>query len=318
MSAIYLHEHKDFSDLLRIIEEETGILAGLVEKDYWIMHVLYGLKKQGYDFQLKGGTSLSKGFGLIDRFSEDIDIHINPPTSLDINENPKNTNENNIKKKREYYDSLSKEIKIEGITGAERDTAFDDLKKYNSGGIRLHYQKVTDAIEGLKEGILLEVGFDTVTPNIPVTISSWAFEKAKSIADLEIIDNRAVDISCYDQRYTFVEKLQTISTKLRREMTTGTVATNYMRQYYDVYSLLGDKKVTDFIGTEEYQNHKKLRFPTEDFELPVNQNQAFLLEDADIRKRLQKRYEASKNLYYKGQPPFEEIMNRIKEYLDKL
>ena len=85
----------------------------------------------------------------------------------------------------------------------------------------------------------------------------------------KIIDNRAIDILCYDHRYTFVEKLQTISTKFRREMTTGTVTTNYMRQYYDVYSLLGDKKVKDFIGTEEYQHHKKLRFPTEDFELPL-------------------------------------------------
>lgn len=48
MQPVYLHERKDFADLLRIIEEETGIQAGLVEKDYWIMHVLYGLKKQGF------------------------------------------------------------------------------------------------------------------------------------------------------------------------------------------------------------------------------------------------------------------------------
>lgn len=50
MAAIYLHDHKDFPGLLQIIEEETGILAGLVEKDYWIMHTLFGLKKQGYNF----------------------------------------------------------------------------------------------------------------------------------------------------------------------------------------------------------------------------------------------------------------------------
>ncbi|HVU94819.1 MAG TPA: hypothetical protein VHE34_06320 [Puia sp.] len=55
---MYLHEHPDFPGLLSIIEEETGILAHLVEKDYWIMHCLYGLKSQGYHFQLKGGTSL--------------------------------------------------------------------------------------------------------------------------------------------------------------------------------------------------------------------------------------------------------------------
>ena len=100
MATIYLHNHKEFPALLQIIEEETGIQAGLVEKDYWIMQSLYGLKKQGYDFQLKGGTSLSKGFGIIDRFSEDIDLHINPPQELGINENPKNAKANNIKKEK--------------------------------------------------------------------------------------------------------------------------------------------------------------------------------------------------------------------------
>jgi len=69
MAIDYLHNHQDFAALLRIVEEETGIAVGLVEKDYWIMHVLYGLKKQGFTFELKGGTSLSKGYGLIDRFS---------------------------------------------------------------------------------------------------------------------------------------------------------------------------------------------------------------------------------------------------------
>ena len=64
MAATYLHENKDFSQLLRIIEEETNIMAGLVEKDYWIMHCLYGLKKQGYDFQLKGGTHYQKDMEL--------------------------------------------------------------------------------------------------------------------------------------------------------------------------------------------------------------------------------------------------------------
>jgi hypothetical protein len=53
MAKIYLHEHKDFPELLRIVEDETGILAGLVEKDYWIMHVLYGLKNRVMIFSLK-------------------------------------------------------------------------------------------------------------------------------------------------------------------------------------------------------------------------------------------------------------------------
>jgi len=61
MRSIYLHQRKDFVDLINVIAEERGIEPFLVEKDYWIMHVLYGLRKQGFDFELKGGTSLSKG-----------------------------------------------------------------------------------------------------------------------------------------------------------------------------------------------------------------------------------------------------------------
>ena len=62
MALDYLHNHKHFPELLRILEEQKGIQAGLIEKDYWIMHVLHGLKSQGFDFELKGGTSLSKGY----------------------------------------------------------------------------------------------------------------------------------------------------------------------------------------------------------------------------------------------------------------
>ncbi len=76
---IYLHEHPEFSDLIRIVADRRKIAPYLAEKDYLLMHCLYGLKKAGYDFQLKGGTSLSKGCGIIHRFSEDIDIHIAPP-----------------------------------------------------------------------------------------------------------------------------------------------------------------------------------------------------------------------------------------------
>jgi len=317
MAAIYLHEHKEFADLLRIIEEEDGILAGLVEKDYWIMHSLYGLKKQGYDFQLKGGTSLSKGFRLINRFSEDIDLHINPPAHLGINENPKNNNENNIQKKRSYYEALASEIKIEGIVSVTRDTAFDDHKRYNSGGIRLHYEKYTDPIEGVKEGILLEAGYDTVSPNYPITISSWAFDKAKN-SGIDLIDNRALEIYCYDHRYTFVEKLQTIASKFRKEMKTGEVATNYMRQYYDVYCLLNDPMVREFIGTSAYLKHKKIRFSKEDFEIPISKNEAFLLSDRDLRETFRKRYEQSKGLYYNGQPDFSDLLDRIKDHVEKL
>ena len=55
---MYLHHHKNFKDLLLAESEARAIDPILIEKDYWIMHCLYGLKTLGFRFELKGGTSL--------------------------------------------------------------------------------------------------------------------------------------------------------------------------------------------------------------------------------------------------------------------
>jgi hypothetical protein len=64
MPLDYLHKHPEFNGLLRTVERQKKIDFILVEKDYWLMHVLYGLQKDGFKFELKGGTSLSKGCGI--------------------------------------------------------------------------------------------------------------------------------------------------------------------------------------------------------------------------------------------------------------
>ncbi|MFN8343466.1 MAG: nucleotidyl transferase AbiEii/AbiGii toxin family protein [Spirosomataceae bacterium] len=318
MSLPYLHQHNDFSGLLRILEEETQILAGLIEKDYWIMHVLNGLKKQGFDFELKGGTSLSKGYGIIDRFSEDIDIHITPPKEFNINENPKNTHPKTAEARKKFYDWLAETIQIEGIVSVERDHAFDDTDYYRSGGIRLYYQSQTDAVSGIKEGILLEAGFDTVTPNQKCLISSWAYDRVKGNSAIEVVDNRAVDIPCYHPGYTFVEKLQTIATKFRQMQNGAGIRPNLMRQYYDVARLLDYPDVQGFIGTPAYHAHKNERFPAQDKEIPITENEAFLLSDPALRALFRKRYEETASLYYKGQPDFDSLLNKILASVERL
>jgi hypothetical protein len=47
MPRDFLHNHPQFADLIRIVAEERGISPALVEKDYWIMHCLYGLQQMG-------------------------------------------------------------------------------------------------------------------------------------------------------------------------------------------------------------------------------------------------------------------------------
>lgn len=59
-----LHELPDFADLVAVVARNEGVDPGLVEKDYWIMHCLWGLQQGGFVFELKGGTSLSEGFNV--------------------------------------------------------------------------------------------------------------------------------------------------------------------------------------------------------------------------------------------------------------
>ncbi|MBN2794146.1 MAG: nucleotidyl transferase AbiEii/AbiGii toxin family protein [Clostridia bacterium] len=72
-----LHENtNDFADLIRITSEYLGLDPTIVEKDYWITHALYQLSKSEYMEKVvfKGGTSLTKCYEDLHRFSEDIDI----------------------------------------------------------------------------------------------------------------------------------------------------------------------------------------------------------------------------------------------------
>ena len=70
----FLNELLDVKELFKVVAKEKQVLPAIVEKNYWLMHCLWDLQQQGFDFELKGGTSLSKGFNIIERFSEDIDI----------------------------------------------------------------------------------------------------------------------------------------------------------------------------------------------------------------------------------------------------
>ena len=102
MPTDYLHNHSEFPDLIRIVAAHKGIDPALVEKDYWIMQSLYGLQQSGVTFELKGGTSLSKGLKIINRFSEDIDIHINPPADRNVKIGRNQTKPAHVKRQRDF------------------------------------------------------------------------------------------------------------------------------------------------------------------------------------------------------------------------
>lgn len=63
---------------LQIVAQTRRLGVALVEKDYWVTHTLWALHAQGFDMWFKGGTSLSKGFGIVEGFSEDLDLKLEP------------------------------------------------------------------------------------------------------------------------------------------------------------------------------------------------------------------------------------------------
>jgi hypothetical protein len=69
----------DFEGAIARASDELGLAPLFVEKDYWVTQVLRALQgRRPGGFVFKGGTSLSKGYGLIERFSEDVDVLVTP------------------------------------------------------------------------------------------------------------------------------------------------------------------------------------------------------------------------------------------------
>lgn len=312
----FIHERDDFKQLIEALSNEIKIDPQLIEKDYWIMHALWGMNQLGFEYELKGGTSLSKGWKCIDRFSEDIDIYIHPPKDLNLPVGKNQKSEAQIEARTKYFESLVDKIKIVGFQSVQRDTAFDDTKLMRNAGIRLIYPNLFGQIAGLKDGILLEVGFDQTTPNEEITISSWVIDKAIDVK-LDVANNQAVGVKCYVPEYTFVEKLQTISTKYRQQQENGQMPVNFMRHYYDVFQLLKLNRVQEFIGSEKYFAHKELRFRSAD-EKDLTKNDAFTISNTETQKLYQQSFEKTKGLYYKGQPKFGDILDEFKVHLQKM
>lgn len=275
------------------------------------MHVLWGLADQGFKFELKGGTSLSKGYRLIHRFSEDIDIQIHPPEGILVHRGRNKNKTNHIESRKTYFEWLAYEISIPGITDVTRDLKFDDLDRYRNAGIRLNYESHFDPVQGLKNGILLEVGFDKTQPSDELDLSSWAYEHGAARVD-DLIDNRAVATACYRPEYTFVEKIQTVVRKFRQFREDGKIKPNFLRHYYDIHMLLDCEDVRAFIGTEEYIKHKADRIRGKDKEFGIKP--AFDILHPDFETE----YARTSNLYYRGQVPLAEIVDRIAPYLDRL
>jgi hypothetical protein len=308
----FVHELPDAKALFETLAEEMRLLPNLVEKDYWVMHCLWALKERGFDFELKGGTSLSKGWDCIDRFSEDIDIRFEPPKGLNL----KGEKPAHIEARFAFYDDLAGRLEIPAIA-SERNRAYDDDKARN-GGISLKYDSHFDTMPELKPEVLLEVGFARTAPNEPRDFGSWALSRALEV-ELDVVDNRAKAIKCFNPEYTFVDKLQTICRRFRQHRERNSEndrPRQFLRHYYDLYRLLELERVNSFVGTPEYENYKQEKLRGKDLKEFKSRN-PFTITKEETYRLFEKEYDAIGSMLLVPGPTFREVMDRVRAYSDK-
>jgi hypothetical protein len=303
----FIHELPEAKLLFETLGQEKKLFPAIVEKDYWVTHCLWGLQRLGFDFEMKGGTSLSKGWCCIDRFSEDIDIRFAPPKGLNV----KSDSDKHVKARKAFYDELAGKMAVPGIA-VERNRAYDDALGRN-GGISLKYPSRFPALEALKPEVLLEVGFARTTPCEPLPFTSWAVERA--LKTLEIEDNRVQNVKCFNPEYTFVDKLQTICKRFRQHRAAAGPLRDrpreFLRHYYDLFRLLEVGRVAAFIGKPEYDEYKAEKLRGKDLE-EFKTRDAFNLPDRTMFELFEREYASINTLLLSPGPSFAGLIGRFR------
>jgi len=215
----FLHDDPGFEELLQIVAAKRSLSVGLVEKDYWVTHTLWALHQLGLEVWFKGGTSLSKGFGLIERFSEDLDLKVEPgpESGLPRVENWKGDGKAATAQRREYFEALRSSMGVAGAT-VTLDPAFED-PTHRAAQFRVEYpsRHLATLHAAMKPFVLLEIGSARVTPFVLRDMTSFVHDEvaAQGLA-AEFLDDRPKAVRCVHPIVTLLEKLDALQRKVHR------------------------------------------------------------------------------------------------------
>jgi hypothetical protein len=182
--VIFPHEDSEFGELLQIVAGERGVSEALVEKDYWVTHTLWALSKSTLDVWFKGGTSLSKGFGLIRRFSEDLDVKIDRGQVEALPAVPfwSSKNKGPTEARRSFYEQLGSTLTV---PGARVELVKETLSKdARTAEYRVLYPGlfVGRIVAPMRPFVLLEVGDARVVPFVERSVASWVHDALRAKA----------------------------------------------------------------------------------------------------------------------------------------
>lgn len=221
------------------VASEIGIRPDMIEKDYWVSWVLNRIfehEKLKTILLFKGGTSLSKAFQAINRFSEDIDL------LLDLHEvagrdesfdkertrNAINTFKSKTSKNTQVYVTENLKPLLEDLLGEYCRIISDETDACN---LFIEYPGVFEKDAYIRSNIKLEIGaFAEGTPFAPQTIQSYAAQKIPALQE------KCSDIPTVSVERTFWEKI-TVLHYLYHLPEDKATPSRHSRHMYDIYML---------------------------------------------------------------------------------
>lgn len=200
-------------------------------------HVLWALHSAGLEVWFKGGTCLSKGYGLIERFSEDLDVKIGTGTAPGLPPSPnwKGERDTHIAKRRAWFDALAL-VPIDGCALTVNQDMVDDRAR--SAVFEVHYPGSWMASLGpvISPWVRLEIGSARMTPALHRLISSWVHDELDRLAVWDQFqDNRPPRVHCVHPAVTLLEKLDAITRRWPRADLRGRA---FVRHYEDAASII--------------------------------------------------------------------------------
>lgn len=246
-----LSEHPDFVQAILNAAEHfrsRGLRASLIEKDYFVTESLRIIQREsGSKVIFKGGTSLSKGWNLIHRFSEDIDIFLDPAAfSPTLGKH-----------------AIDRELKrLRDAIGKHRALSFRPDESQTIGGFgRKDYFEYETRLEGVADvanRVLVESGTASGRePTEEMQIDSYLAQFLREVnVSLGADDEQPFAMRLLHFRRTFVEKLFAIHAKVEAFKQQGIAIGSYARHYYDLYCLVATPEVQAMLRSDEYQSIK--------------------------------------------------------------
>ena len=317
-----LHENKElFKDAIVATSQLKGIAEIYIEKDYWVTFSLYSIfsNEIGKSCIFKGGTALSKCNGLIDRFSEDIDIVL-----LKQGTESSNQLKNKLKKVTKTVSEHIPEIDIEGITN----------KKGMIRKIAYSYPKIFEGLFGQVRDILIveATWLGSFEPFEKGIVNSLIYEMIIETNQQQIADAynlNPFEVNVLSPRRTFCEKIMSL---VRFSYTDNPIEdlNNKIRHLYDLNRLLKNENIREFFTTKDFDklllkvaNDDILSFKSDNEWLQNHPTQAMIFKESkEVWSKLKTTYFSTFSKLIYGELPNDkeilETLNTIKERMENI